>query len=247
MSAGGFDLGGDWSIQFGAYQRRSSATRWSPGSGWLCRRRDRRAGAVEDGRLFPAVQRASPSAWPRDLDFKPIGFQDAAFGRMRRGGVAVLNGGGDTMILGGHFVVQPAAMPTSCSGAMPPVAASARGRRQGGAALGAGAYAPGTHRGAAGRRLGRPAPGSHDAGAGLAALSRRGGISGGVGWLFALADPQMAAAIGAVHAEPGARWTLQALAEKSRHVALELRPEVQSDGRSLADGLPDAVADAPGR
>lgn len=32
------------------------------------------------------------------------------------------------------------------------------------------------------------------------------------GWLFALADRQMRAAIGAMHAEPGRKWTLEALA-----------------------------------
>lgn len=41
------------------------------------------------------------------------------------------------------------------------------------------------------------------------------GIRGGVGWLFALADPQMAAAIGAIHADPAARWTVRALAERA--------------------------------
>jgi len=37
----------------------------------------------------------------------------------------------------------------------------------------------------------------------------------GVGWLFALADRQMSAAISAMHAEPARRWTLQALAERA--------------------------------
>jgi AraC-like DNA-binding protein len=41
------------------------------------------------------------------------------------------------------------------------------------------------------------------------------GVGRSVGWLFALGDPQMAAAIGAVHAEPGTRWTLQALARRA--------------------------------
>jgi AraC-like DNA-binding protein len=41
------------------------------------------------------------------------------------------------------------------------------------------------------------------------------GASGGVGWLFALADKQMAAAISAMHADPARRWTLQALAERA--------------------------------
>jgi AraC-like DNA-binding protein len=36
----------------------------------------------------------------------------------------------------------------------------------------------------------------------------------GVGWLFALADKQMSAAITAMHEEPGHAWTLQDLAER---------------------------------
>ena len=38
--------------------------------------------------------------------------------------------------------------------------------------------------------------------------------SGGVGWLFALADKQMSVAITSMHDEPGHRWTLQKLAER---------------------------------
>jgi AraC-like DNA-binding protein len=41
------------------------------------------------------------------------------------------------------------------------------------------------------------------------------GIDGGVGWLFALSDKQMGAAISALHADPAHRWTLQALAERA--------------------------------
>ena len=37
-----------------------------------------------------------------------------------------------------------------------------------------------------------------------------------VGWLIALADPRLASAIGAIHADPGARWTLPALAKEAR-------------------------------
>jgi AraC-like DNA-binding protein len=39
------------------------------------------------------------------------------------------------------------------------------------------------------------------------------GVAGRVGWLFALADRQMNAAITAMHEKPGYRWTLQELAE----------------------------------
>lgn len=41
------------------------------------------------------------------------------------------------------------------------------------------------------------------------------GPAAGVGWLFALADRQMSAAITALHADPARRWTLQALAEEA--------------------------------
>ena len=38
------------------------------------------------------------------------------------------------------------------------------------------------------------------------------GSRGGVGWLFALADKQMSAAITSMHDDPAHRWTLQELA-----------------------------------
>ncbi len=41
------------------------------------------------------------------------------------------------------------------------------------------------------------------------------GLSGGVGWLFALADPQMSAAIHAIHHDPARDWKLQELAERA--------------------------------
>ena len=37
----------------------------------------------------------------------------------------------------------------------------------------------------------------------------------GVGWLFALTDRRIGAAIGAMHADPARRWTLQSLAERA--------------------------------
>ena len=41
------------------------------------------------------------------------------------------------------------------------------------------------------------------------------GLRDNVGWLFALADKQMSAAINAMHGDPARRWTLQALAERA--------------------------------
>nr|WP_284041396.1 helix-turn-helix transcriptional regulator [Halomonas olivaria] len=41
------------------------------------------------------------------------------------------------------------------------------------------------------------------------------GVGKGVGWLFALGDQRIAAAIGAIHASPGSRWTLPKLAQEA--------------------------------
>ncbi|MDQ2834956.1 MAG: AraC family transcriptional regulator [Acidobacteriota bacterium] len=41
------------------------------------------------------------------------------------------------------------------------------------------------------------------------------GFQNGVGWLFALADKQMSAAITSMHNDPAHRWTLQSLAERA--------------------------------
>src|SRR6202034_2851028 len=41
------------------------------------------------------------------------------------------------------------------------------------------------------------------------------GSAGGVGWLFALGDKHISAAIAAIHEAPALRWTLQALAERT--------------------------------
>ena len=47
--------------------------------------------------------------------------------------------------------------------------------------------------------------------------------SRGVGWLFALSDKHVGAAIAAIHREPARRWTVAALAARSRHVAIRFR------------------------
>lgn len=68
---------------------------------------------------------------------------------------------------------------------------------------------------------------------------------GGVGWLFALADKQMSAAINSIHDDPGHGWTIQKLAECGG-VAIHLCHEVQTDGWGVTDGIPDALANDAG-
>ena len=55
------------------------------------------------------------------------------------------------------------------------------------------------------------------------------GSRASVGWLFALADKQMGAAINAMHSDPAHRRTLQSLAERL-HVTIDLCAEVQGNG-----------------
>ena len=43
-------------------------------------------------------------------------------------------------------------------------------------------------------------------------LHMKDGAAEGVGWLFALADRQVSAALSAMHAHPGRRWTIESLA-----------------------------------
>jgi AraC-like DNA-binding protein len=41
------------------------------------------------------------------------------------------------------------------------------------------------------------------------------GLKGGVGWLFALADKQMSAAMNSMHDDPAHRWTLEELGKRA--------------------------------
>ena len=208
--AGGFELGGDWSIQFNAHIGIKCYALVS-GTCWLAV-----DGLAEPARLQTGDCILLPNGRPfrlaTDLDLEPVAFLDLRPGAWR-GGVAMLNGGGGTMILGGHFAF------TGCNadvllGAMPPVVHLREDAEKAGLR-----WALERMR----QELVETQPGSSLIAQHLAhmmlvqalRLYLAEGVGRSVGWLFALADPQMAAAIGAVHADPGARWTLQALAERA--------------------------------
>lgn len=208
--AGGFDLGGEWSIQSDAHSGIKCYALVS-GACWLGI-----DGFPEPVRLTTGDCFLLPSGRPfrlaKDLDLEPIAFNVLLLGEWR-GGVAMLNGGGDTMILGSHFVFT-GAHAEILLGAMPPVVHLRKDADK--AAL---RWALERMR----RELMETQPGGALIAQHLAhmmlvqalRLYLAEGAGRSVGWLFALADPQMAAAMRAVHAEPGARWTLQALAERA--------------------------------
>jgi len=196
--AGGFELGGDWSIRFDAHTGIKCYALVSGGC-WLAMDAVAEPVRLETGDclLLPSGR---PFRLAKDLDLEPVPFH-ALLSAERRGGIAVLDGGGDTMILGGHFAFT-GAHADILLGAMPPVVHLRKDADK--AAL---RWALERMR----HELLEAQPGGVLVAQHLAhmmlvqalRLYLADGPERSVGWLFALADPQMAAAIGAVHADPG--------------------------------------------
>ena len=145
-----------------------------------------------------------------DLALTPIDAM-TLFAAKRNGSVRTINGGGDCFMAGGHFTLA-ASHAGMLLGMLPPIIhirdAAAK------AAL----------RWAVERmmqELREPQAGSNMMAQHLAQMMLvqalrvhlAEGPGAGVGWLFALADRRMAAAIGAIHDEPARRWTVEALAD----------------------------------
>jgi AraC-like DNA-binding protein len=156
------------------------------------------------------LPRGRPFRFASDTDLAPI---DAVtlFSAARAGGVATVNGGGDCFGTGGYFAFEgPHA--DMLLGMLPPIIHIRREPDK--AAL----------RWCLDRlmlELSEPQPGGLLIAEHLAhmllvqalRLYLAEGTSGGVGWLFALADTHMRAAIQAMHQDPARRWTLRALAD----------------------------------
>ncbi len=129
------------------------------------------------------------------------------------GGIATLNGGGDAMMLGGHFDYS-GAHTDMLFGAMPSIVRLRDENDKAGLR-----WVLERMR----QELFRSQPGAnlvvqHLAHLMLVQVLRlylSHGTGRGIGWLFALGDSRIAAAIGAIHANPGTRWTLPALAGKA--------------------------------
>ena len=208
--AGGFDLRGRWSIEFDPHTGIKCYALLS-GTCWLALEGLAEAVRLEAGDcvLLPNGRRFCLT---NDLALEPTPFAQLHSVEWR-GGIAMLNGGGDTLILGGHFAFA-GAHADMLLGAMPPVAHLREDRDKM------------NLRWALERmrlELVEAQPGGvliaqHLAHMMLVQALRLylSGLAGRhVGWLFALADTQLAAAISAMHAEPGTRWTLPALADKA--------------------------------
>jgi AraC-like DNA-binding protein len=208
--SGGFDAGGDWSIQFGQHEGIKCYAVVS-GRCWMAVEGVADAMSLKAGDCF-VLARGRPFRLASDLTLTPVDAR-AIFSSARDGGIASCNGGGDFFLVGGHFTLAGNHAGVLL-GIMPPVVHIQKASDK--AAL----------RWALERlmqELRERQPGGFLIAQHLAylmlvqalRLHLAAGLRGGVGWLFALADKQMRAAINAMHDDPGHRWTLQELAKRA--------------------------------
>jgi AraC-like DNA-binding protein len=208
-SSGGFDVGGELCIQFSRYEGIKCYALLS-GQGWLAVE-----GVPDPVRLKTGDCFLLPSGRPfrlaTYLTLPPIDAM-TIFARGRNGGIHSFNGGGSCFIAGGHFAFT-GNHASVLLGVLPPIVHlrkesdkealrwSLERMRQ---------------------ELREPQPGGILVAQQLAymmlvqalRLHLTEGSRGGVGWLFALADKQMSAAINSMHDDPAHRWTIQNLAER---------------------------------
>jgi AraC-like DNA-binding protein len=207
---GGFDQGGEWSIQFGRHEGIKCYALVS-GQCWLVVEGIPDPVRLETGDCF-LLPRGLPFRLASDLSLTPI---DALtlFTTPVNGGIRTLNGGGGCLSVGGHFAfagsharilleelppivhIRSETDKAELRWALERMRQELREQRPGGALV---AQQLATMMVVQALRL-------H--------LAE--GLSGRAGWLFALVDKQMKAAITSMHDDPAHRWTLDKLAERS--------------------------------
>jgi AraC-like DNA-binding protein len=206
--SGGWDMGGDWSVKFCRHDGIKCYALVS-GQCWLVVEGVAEPVRVVAGDCF-VLPKGSPFHLTSDLGLTPVDFR-ATVQLPLNGGVATINGGGDCFGVGGHFAFE-GGHASILLGVLPPIVHIRRESDK--AAM----------RWSLERmmeELREPQPGGFLVAQQLAymilvqalRLHLAEGLRGGVGWLFALADEQMRAAMTAMHDDPAHGWTLQELAE----------------------------------
>jgi AraC-like DNA-binding protein len=207
---GGFDMGGEWSIQFGRHEGIKCYAVVS-GQCWLVVEGVPDAVRLETGDCF-LLPKGRPFSLTSDTALPPIDAH-TIFRLPLSGGIASCNGGGDFFVVGGYFVLTGQHADILLE-VLPPIVHIRKESDK--AAM----------RWSLERmmqELGERQPGGFLVAQQLAymmlvqalRLHLAEGLRGGVGWLFALADKQLSAAINSMHDDPAHRWTLQELAERA--------------------------------
>jgi len=209
-TSGGFEVGGDVAIQFPKHQGIKCYAVVS-GQCWLS------VEGVPDAVLLTAgdcflLPRGLPFCLATDLSLKPVDFS-TFLSAQRNSDKVSRNEGGGRYLVGGHFVLTGSHADILLK-SLPPIVHIRKESDK--AAM----------RWSLDRmkeELRDPQPGGSLIAQQLAymmlvqalRLHLADGARGGVGWLFALADKQMSAAITCMHDAPGHPWTLQKLAERA--------------------------------
>ena len=205
---GGFDVAGDWSIQFPQHEGIKCYAMVS-GECWLSVDGVVEAAHLKAGDCF-VLPGGRPFRLASDLSLTPIDVS-AIFRAPQNGSIRSHNGGGECFSVGGHFALAGKHAGILLK-ALPPIVHIREESDK--AAL----------RWSVERmmlELRNPQPGGFLVVQHLAhmilvqalRLHLADGVKGGAGWLFALADKQISAAINAMHDEPARGWTLQELAQ----------------------------------
>jgi AraC-like DNA-binding protein len=208
-SCGGTDTGGDFSVQF---PRHDGIKCYAVVSGerWLAVEGVRDAVYLTAGDCF-LLPRGRSFRLASDLTLPPVDALTMLSEQQRNGGIVSINGGGDCVMVGAHFILSNHHAGILL-GVLPPIVhiraesdkAAMRWSLE-----------------RMMRELREPQPGGFLVAQHLAymmlvqalRLHLAEGLKGGVGWLFALADKHMNAAFTAMHGDPAHRWTLQKLAQ----------------------------------
>jgi len=208
--SGGFDVGGDLAVKFPKHQGIKCYAVVS-GQCWLSVE-----GVPDPVRLTAGdcylLPRGLPFSLATDLTLTPVDFLTLLSTKPNDSMVSH-NGGGDCFLVGGHFILT-GSHADMLLGFLPPIVHIRSESDK--AAM----------RWSLERMMQEvrdPQPGGFLITQQLAylmlvqalRLHLEEGSRGGVGWLFALADKQMSAAITCMHDDPAHRWTLQELAERA--------------------------------
>ena len=207
--SGGFEVAGDIAIQFPKHQGIKCYAVLS-GQCWLSMESVPDAVLLTAGDCF-LLPRGLPFCLTTDLSLTPIDFSTLLSARKNGDTVSPHHGGG-RYIVGGHFLLT-GSHAHMLLGALPPIVHIRKESDK--AAM---RWSLERMR----EELRDPQPGGSLIAQQLAymmliqalRLHLADEAGGGVGWLFALADKQMSAAITCMHDDPGHPWTLQKLAER---------------------------------
>jgi AraC-like DNA-binding protein len=226
--AGGFDVGGELSVRFGQHDGIKCYAVVS-GQCWLSVDGVPDAAHLATGDCF-LLPHGRSFRLATDLSLSPVDALTMLTSAKRQGGIALINGGGNCCIVGGHFafIGNHAGI---LLGVLPPIVHLRKESDK--AAM----------RWSLERmrdELRHPQPGSSLIAQQIAytmliqalRLHLADASSAGTGWLSALADKHMSIAIASMHNDPGYPWTLHSLAERvgmSRSVfALRFRETVRA-------------------